>query len=308
MSGLRQWAKDALPPFALDFTRSLRRTLGARVPRPVVAIDAHRRTHGASPRLIAPRTFNEKLLHRKLFDRRPLLATLADKFAVRSYVEARLGPGVLPQLIACVADPAALPFDRLPSEFVVKPSHGSGWVRIVRDPSTLDRTEFIDLCRRWLATNYYDRTGDRIYRNIPPRILVEELIDDGSGSCPTDYKLFTFDGHVRVIQVDTNRFTAHHRDLYTPDWQRLDVVYGYPNSAGGVPRPPHLAQMLAAAETLGRDLDFIRADFYDTGRRIVFGELTVTPGNGLDWFRPREFDAQLGAFWTLPKLHWMPQW
>ena len=183
----------------------------------------------------------------------------------------------------------------------MKPTHGSGWVRIVRDRSTVDRGQLVDTCRGWLATNYYDHTGDWIYKDIPPRILVEELIDDGSGRTPADYKLFTFDGRVRAIQVDVDRFVGHRRDLYSPDWRRFDVVYGYPNIIGGAARPPHLAAMIAAAEALGQGLDFIRADFYDTGRRIFFGELTVTPGNGLDWFEPRAFDTQLGAFWSLPR-------
>ena len=36
----------------------------------VSAIRMHRATHGEYPRLIRPRTVNERLLRRKLFDRR----------------------------------------------------------------------------------------------------------------------------------------------------------------------------------------------------------------------------------------------
>ncbi|HEX2659874.1 MAG TPA: ATP-grasp fold amidoligase family protein, partial [Polyangia bacterium] len=193
-NGLRQRAKAALPPSALALARSLRRTLTARLPQPVIAVDAHRRTHKVFPRLVAPRTFNEKILHRKLFDRRPLLSTLADKLAARAYVAERLDPDILPRLYTVTTDPTSLPFSALPDRFVVKPTHGSGWVWIVRDKATVDRAALIDTCRQWLATSYYDRTGEWIYKNVPPRILIEELIEDGSGIAPTDYKLFTFDG------------------------------------------------------------------------------------------------------------------
>jgi hypothetical protein len=57
--------------------------------------------------------------------------------------------------------------------------------------------------------------------------------------------------------------------------------------------------MITAAETLGRDWDFVRADFYDTGDRLFFGELTMTPGGGRDRFRPEEFDRYLGGLWKI---------
>jgi hypothetical protein len=64
-----------------------------------------------------------------------------------------------------------------------------------------------------------------------------------------------------------------------------------------LPRPPHLDDMIRAAEILGRDLDFVRADFYDTARKYYFGELTTTPGAGLEHFDPPEFNHFLGQLW-----------
>jgi hypothetical protein len=58
--------------------------------------------------------------------------------------------------------------------------------------------------------------------------------------------------------------------------------------------------MIAAAETLGRDWDFIRADFYDTATRVYFGELTMTPEGGRGRFHPKEFDRYLGTRWRAP--------
>ena len=55
-----------------------------------------------------PVTFTQKLLWKMVKDRRPLLTTFADKIAVRDYVAHAIGPEVLPQLYAVVADPADL--------------------------------------------------------------------------------------------------------------------------------------------------------------------------------------------------------
>src|SRR5689334_12393749 len=62
-----------------------------------VQINTYYGNHGSLPNIIRPVTFNEKLLYRNLFDRRPLLTQMTDKAAARSYVEARLGPRILPK-------------------------------------------------------------------------------------------------------------------------------------------------------------------------------------------------------------------
>ena len=64
-------------------------------------------------------TFNEKVLHRLLFDRRALLTQVANNAAMRSYVEARLGPQILPTLYLTTR-PWTIPFDELPNKFVAR--------------------------------------------------------------------------------------------------------------------------------------------------------------------------------------------
>jgi TupA-like ATPgrasp len=243
-------------------------------------------------------TFNEKVLHRMLFDRRTMLTQMADKAAVRSYVESRLGAHVLPRLHYLTNRPETIPFDSLPQRFVVKPTHGSGWVHIVSDKSTLDRAALIEKCTGWLNQSFYKMTREWAYKNIPPLIMVEEFIDDGTGAAPNDYKLFVFGGIVEFIQVDVGRFTDHRRGLYTLAWEKLDVVFEYSDMCGEIPRPAHLPEMIAAAEVLGKNIDFIRADFYDTPAHLYFGELTTTPEGGLGRFRPGEFDRYLDGRWN----------
>jgi hypothetical protein len=253
-------------------------------------------------RLIRPQTFNDKVRYRVRFDRRAILTQVADKAAVRDYVEARLGRLLLPERYYITVDPETIPFDKLPDRFVVKPTHGSGWIQIVTDKSTLDRATLIETCRGWLRQSYYEATHEWVYKNIEPRIIVEQFIDDGTGNTPNDYKFFVFDGAVEMIQVDTARFSDHRRRLFTPTWEKLPVWYGYDDISGEVPRPRHLQQMIAAAEALGRGLDFIRADFYDTPDRVYFGELTTTPEGGYGQFRPDEFNHHLGRRWKLPNV------
>jgi TupA-like ATPgrasp len=278
---------------------SLKKRIRESLPDSYFIVRNYRRTHGVLPNVISPQTFNEKVLHRILFDRRTILTELEDKLAARSYVESRLGPGILPKLYYLTDRPETIPFDKLPERFVVKPTHGSGWVQMVTDKSAADQAQLIDTCYQWLNRSFYQESRVWVYKHIEPCIMVEELIDDGSGPAPNDYKVFVFGGKVEMLQVDTTRFTDHRRRFYTPCWEKLDVLLTYDDICGEVARPPHLPEMIIAAETLGKDLDFIRIDFYDTSTGLYFGEFTTGPGGGWESFQPKAFDHDLGGRWIL---------
>jgi hypothetical protein len=263
----------------------------------IIGIRMHRTAHGEYPRLMRPRTFNERILRRKVFDHRPILAQFADKYAVRQYVAQRLDCDILPKVYCVTNSPAAIPFAQLPERFVVKPTHGSGWVRVVLDKAALDVQELLDSCNTWLATNYYDFMREPQYRRIPPRIMVEEFIDDGSGSAPTDYKFYVFHGRVHLIQIDGSRFTRHQCALYDRHWRDTGARVQLERFASPVREPVNLPLMLHTAEKLGAGMDFVRVDLYDIGSRIYFGEMTATPGAGLARFEPRAMDEHLGQLW-----------
>jgi hypothetical protein len=283
---LKNRIKAILPPVVTDL---------------VSASIAHYLVHGEYPRLLFPRTFNEMILRRKVFDRRPLLTTFADKLAVREYVADKLGPHVLPRVYLVTNDPARIDFDRLPDRFVVKASHGSGWVRIVWDQSTLDRAELIATCKRWLAMNYYDKLRERAYRNVCPRIMIEEFLDDGSGGAPNDYKFFVFGGEVALIHIVGDRFGARRQSYYDSSWLDTGLKVEHARFEQALPKPSNFESMIGIARQLGADIDFVRVDLYDVGTQVYFGELTSTPGCGLSPFEPRSMDEKLGQKWRAAK-------
>jgi TupA-like ATPgrasp len=274
---------------------SIKERVKKAIPSWLVLIRRYRKVHGVFPNFVRPATFNEKTLYRILFDRRTVLRQLADKAAVRSYVASRLGHQVLPKLYYLTTRPDTIPFDQLPERFVVKPTHGCGWVQVVTDKSAIDRDALVGICARWLNQSYYDITREWVYKGIEPQIMVQEFIDDGGGPVPNDYRLFVFEGTVELIEVNVGYLTKGRVRLYTPAWKKLA-----PESPGDVPRPAHLAEMIAAAGTLCGELDFIRADFYDTPERLYFGELTTTPECAMGRFLLKGLDQHLGGRWNLP--------
>src|SRR5271169_1021435 len=136
---------------------SIKKQIRKRVPDWFIVIRSHRHSHGKFPNVINPKTFNDKVAHRIIFDRRARLTEMADKAAVRCYVESRLGPQILPKRYCLTIHPETIPFDELPNRFVVKPTHGSAWVHLVKDKSTLDHAALIATCRAWLDQSFYEQ-------------------------------------------------------------------------------------------------------------------------------------------------------
>jgi hypothetical protein len=264
----------------------------------VIVLRRHKRNFGVYPNLFRPTTFNEKLLHRILFDRRPIWTLLQDKYAVREYVKARLGEQVLPRLYWVTTTPADIPFDVLPDRFVVKPTHASGRIVLVPNKATLNRQELIETCQGWLRENYFDRFREWHYKHIVPRIVVEQYIDDGTGVVPTDYKLHVFGGRVEIISVMRSRFETVRNTIHRRPWIKLGITRGMEQIEEDPVPPQHLQTMIEYAEALANGLDYLRVDLYDTAEQVYVGELTLTPGAGVEPFQPREFDRTMGDFWS----------
>jgi hypothetical protein len=237
-------------------------------------------------------TFNDKVTFRRLKARDPILTVLSDKLLMREFVSERVGMQHLPRLITSTTDVNTL--RDLEGPFVVKANHGSGWVIIVPEERTLTGEE-LKLVQSWLEQNYGKLGRAWGYLEARPAVLVEELL---TYPAPPDFKIFSFDGVPRFIQVDIDRFESHRRILMTPEWQVAGgLAYDLPLDLPGP--PPHLSQMLEVSNTLGKGFDFIRIDFYDVSGQVYVGELTPYPGAGNEKFHPTRLDHILGGFWNV---------
>jgi len=256
------------------------------------------RAHGRWPNLRHPQTFNEKIQYRKLHQHDQRFAQLADKSLVKEYVARKIGAEwVIPTIWVG---------DHLPPRnertwnipYVIKATHGSSTNLFVRSEAERSWPVIERTTERWLKLVYGTWAREWLYTKILPRILVEPFIATGS-TLPLDYKFFVFHGRVEYIQVDTNREHDHRRMLCTREWQPVDVRFGVDRPVTQPNRPSSLSQMIAAAETLGADFDFVRVDFYEVDGRPLFGEMTFYPDSGLGTFTPNEFDVELGRLWHL---------
>ena len=132
---------------------------------------------GREPNLDTPATYTEKVLWMNLRHRDPRLVTCADKYAVRQWVADRVGEDLLVPLLGVYDDADDIEPAALPVAFVIKATHGSGWNLIVPDKSALDWDDAKRSLQDWLSRNYYAHKREWQYRDIPPRLIVEEFLD-----------------------------------------------------------------------------------------------------------------------------------
>jgi hypothetical protein len=244
-----------------------------------------------------PVLFTEKVNWRILNDRRPVLGWTCDKLRVKE--EARRHGVRVPHTYWQGTDVGDLARLELPNHWVLKPNHRTALVHFGRGAVT-DIDELRRVTAGWLDDHEGESMGEWAYSQARPLLLVEEMLGDGTVA-PSDYRFFTFGGRVKLVQMESDTYTRHTRRFYTADWRPLAATQVYP-LAEPVARPDRFDEMLAAAEAIGTPFDFVRVDLYNIDGQIFLGEVTPYPTGGLGRFRPRSFDAELGAHWTLPAL------
>ncbi|MGP9670045.1 ATP-grasp fold amidoligase family protein [Pseudoalteromonas sp. AOP31-A2-14] len=167
--------------------------------------------HKKWPNLDTPSTFSEKFLKYKLSYFSPKMTICADKYAVRGYVESKASADILIPLIARFNSLKEFKtgYKDLLSSFALKAAHGSGWSEIVFNKNNVDYKLLEGKVQKWLSQNYYDSGFEKQYKDIPPSIVVEELLLSNDGKVPVDYKFYCFGkgGSKKIIvQVDIDRF------------------------------------------------------------------------------------------------------
>lgn len=255
---------------------------------------------GYSPNFSSPKTANEHIQHKKIFERSPLLIRTSDKLLVRDYVVDTLGEEGRKYLVPLIGHyqyPDDIPFDTLPKQFVIKANHGSGTNLIVKDKLQQSPKAIIALCYKWLCRAYGLSSYQWAYTKINKRILIEELLLKENGDIPEDYKVHVVKGKAVAIQVDYARQGDHSRTLYDTDWQVLPFTTAYPQRIVS-DRPSCLDEILRASITLAQPFDYARVDWYILGDRMYIGEITQYPGGGQDKFLPENYDLEFGQFWN----------
>ena len=257
---------------------------------------------GKFPNLVNPKTFNEKLQWLKLNNIHSEYTKLVDKYLVKQYVEQMIGIEYIIPTLGVWNEFSEIDFSKLPNRFVLKTTHDSGGVAIVKDKSTVDMKKVRRRIERSLRHNYYYDNREYPYKEVEPKIIAEKYMVDESGFELKDYKIFCFEGEPQIIQVDYGRFTHHKRNMYDTNWNRLPFTLKFPTDWNReIPKPEGLDDMLDVARKLSKGFPHIRVDLYNINGKIYFGELTFFHGSGHEKFSPEEWNYRLGEWIQLKK-------
>lgn len=249
--------------------------------------------------------FNEKIQKLKLIYGNPqyknyeLVSKLCDKYEVRSWIESHIGKEHLIPLLGKWESFDEIDFDSLPNQFVLKCNHGSGMNLIVKNKDDIDIKSLRKLFCEWMSTNYAFYTGFELqYKNLKPVIIAEKYIEELDGNL-FDYKVFCFHGEPQYILVIGNRDFENHQGrelVYDFDWNRQEWSFGdYPKFDNDIDKPCVLQELYEICKKLCSDFEFVRIDFYIVDGKLIFGEMTFTPGSGIFKFN-EEYTEEINLF------------
>ena len=229
-----------------------------------------------------PKDFTEKIAWYKVFYRPKSLNQLVDKFAVRAFVEEKIGSQFLNTFYGVFDDVNEIKFDELPEKFVIKATHTSGHNLIVRDKNKLNLDKTKKLLKKWLKINQYYRIGQEwAYKDVKPRIIIEKYLEQIDQKSLTDFKFYCFDGKAKFIDIHTDREDEHKQGSFDLNFERLPFgVSRFKQIYESPEKPVNLKEMIECAEVLSEKLPFVRVDFYAIDGKTIFGEMTFYPSDG----------------------------
>ena len=262
----------------------------------------YKKTFGKNLDLKDPKTFNEKIQWLKLYNKNPLYTKMVDKIEAKDIARKKIGSEYIIPTIGIYNKFDEIDFGKLPSSFVIKCSHDSGGIIICKDKSKLDINQAKNKIEDSLKKNFYYMSREWPYKNVKPRILIEEYLDELSDNI-IDYKFMCFNGKVKYIFTCTERFSNEGLKVtwFDTKWIKQNFERHYPASTKKIKKPKNLGKMIKIAEKLSNGIPFIRIDLYNINGKILFGEYTFFPGAGLEEFTPEKWDKKLGSLITLPE-------
>lgn len=250
-----------------------------------------------------PQTFNEKLQWLKLYDRNPEYTKMVDKYEAKEYVGNIIGEEYIIPTLGVWDKFENIEFEKLPNQFVLKPTHTSGNIFICKNKEKIDYKKLKKMVRGWMKRKYYPIHREWPYKNIKPRIIAERYMQNKNDEDLKDYKFFCFNGKPKIILVCSERFSSNNmcETWFDENWNCLDIIEANHRINKKIKKPVNFSQMMEFSKKLSRSISFIRVDFYEIDSKIYFGELTFFPATGLEKFEPEKWNRRLGNMLELPK-------
>ena len=242
-----------------------------------------------------PKTYNEKLNWLKLHDRNPKYTKMVDKYEAKKYAAKIIGNQYIVPTIGVWENVDDIDFDKLPQSFVLKCTHDSEGLVVIKNKSTVNFSEIKRKLKKHMKYNFFYIGREWPYKNIKPRIIAEEFMEDNKYHELRDFKFFCFNGEPKALFIATGRALGDtHFDYYDINFNHLNILQHYPNSKKKLEKPINYDKMIELAKKLSDGLKHVRIDFYEVNGKLYFGEITFYHFSGLQPFNDIKWDIMFG--------------
>lgn len=252
--------------------------------------------------LNCPITFNEKLQWLKINDRKKIYTSMVDKFEAKKYVSSIIGQEYIIPTLGIYNSFDEINFSLLPKEFVIKCTHDSGGLVICKDKEKLDKMKTKKIITKCLKNNYFYSGREWPYKNVKPRIIIEQYMRNKNEEKIRDYKFFCFNGKTEYMYIsegmdnhETAKMCFFDKYYNVVDIQRSD----YKEFEELPQKPKNFEKMIELSNILSENIPHLRVDWYEINGKIYFGELTFFTCSGFVPFKSEEMDRKLGSFINL---------
>ena len=243
-----------------------------------------------------PKTYNEKLNWLKLHDRNPLYTEIVDKYTAKSYVDKKIGGGYCIPTLGIYESFDEIDFGILPDQFVLKCTHDSEGIVIVKNKGSMDKEALRNKLSAALRKNFYWIGREWPYKNIKPRIIAEPFLVDSKSGELRDYKFFCFNGEPKAMFIASDRATDVRFDYYDLGFNHLNIRQKYKNATISIEKPEKYDEMIEISKSLSSGFPHVRVDLYEVNGKVYFGELTFYHFSGFMPFQPDKWDRVFGSW------------
>ena len=251
-----------------------------------------------------PVRYTEKLQYLRLYtySNNPLVSQCASRDGVRQYVKDNGLEDILIPVYGIYDHFDDIDFSQLPNSFVMKCTHACAFNKIIKDKQLIDIKKLRKTFNKWLKTNYGNKTLEKHYSSIKPRIIIEQYIGEIE-HLPVEYKIHVFNGVAKSMYVVTGRNENIRYNNYYIDWTNFDgsQFNGWKKSDKEITPPSNWNKMVEIAEFLAKPFPFVRVDLYNINGKIYFGEMTFTPAKGTLILDDDKCDFEMGEWLDINK-------
>lgn len=251
-----------------------------------------------------PQGFCEKIQWIKLYDRKKEYVQWSDKIAAKEMAAKMMGKEHIIPTIGIYNSTKEIDISKLPNRFVIKCNHDSGGVEVCNDKSSFDFKRAFKVLEVRLHRNFYYHAREWGYKDIVPKLLIEENIADNKELY--NYKFYCFNGEPKFLYVSLETIVDGKKlallKYFDIDWNEMELRReDHPGIDKVIKKPANYDEMVELSKKFAKGIPFARVDFYDINNWIYFSEMTFYPGGGFSQFYPKKYEKIIGEWIELPQ-------